>query len=45
MIWILYKLNKTAQFQINAPYGDTKNVEIKEVLKQGTTYGSIMCCK
>ena len=45
MIWILYKLNEAAQVQINVPYGDTKNIEIKEVVKQGTIYGPIMCCK
>ena len=30
---ILYKLNETAQVKINTPYGDTENVEIKEVVK------------
>ena len=41
---ILYKLNETVQVKINTPYGDTENIEIKEVVKQGTTYGPIMCC-
>ena len=41
---ILYKLNETAQVKINAPYGDTENIETKEVVKHGTTYGPIMCC-
>ena len=41
---ILYKLNETAQVKIYTPYGDTENIEIKEVVKQGTTDGSIMCC-
>ena len=41
---ILYKLNETAQFKINTPYGDTENIETKKVVKQGTTYGPIMCC-
>ena len=41
---ILYKLNETAQVKIYTPYGHTENIEIKEVVKQGTTYGSIMCC-
>ena len=40
----LHKLNETVQFKINTPYGDTENIEIKEVVKQGTTYGPIMCC-
>ena len=42
---ILYKLNETAQVKINTPYEDTKNIEIREVVKQGTTYWSIMCCE
>ena len=40
----IYKLNETAQVKINTPYGDTENIEIKEMVKQGTTYGPIMCC-
>ena len=32
------------QVKINTPYGDTENIEIREVVKQGTTYGLIMCC-
>ena len=40
---VSYKLNETSQVKINTPYGDTENIEIKEVLKQGT-YGPIMCC-
>ena len=35
---LLYKLNETAQVKINTPYRDTENIEIKEVVKQGTTY-------
>ena len=41
---ILYKLNETAQVKINTPNGDTENIEIKDVVEQGTTYGPIMCC-
>ena len=41
---ILYKLNETAQVKINTPYGDTENIEIKEMVKQRTTYKPIMCC-
>ena len=40
---ILHKLNETAQVKIYTPYGETENIEIKEVVKQGTTYGPIMC--
>ena len=41
---ILYNLSETAQVKINAPYGDSENIEIKEMVKQGTTRGPIMCC-
>ena len=41
---ILYKLNETAQVKINTLYGETENIEIKEVVKQGTTYVPIMFC-
>ena len=32
------------QVKINTPYGDTENIEIREVVKQETTYEPIMCC-
>ena len=41
---ILYKLNETAQVKINTPYGDTENIEIKEMVQQRTTHKPIMCC-
>ena len=41
---ILYKLNEVVQVKINTPYGDTENIEIKEVVTQATAYGPIMCC-
>ena len=41
---LLYKLNETVLVRTNTLYGDTENIEIKEVVKQGTTYGPIMCC-
>ena len=36
-------MNETVQVKINTPYGDTENIEIREVIKQRTTYGPIMC--
>ena len=41
---IFYKLTETVQVKINTPYGDTENIEIREVVKQETTYEPIMCC-
>ena len=37
-------MNETVQVKINTLHGDTENIEIKEVVKQGTTCGPIMCC-
>ena len=41
---ILYEMNKRSIVTINIPFGETGNIEIEEIVKQGTTYGSIMCC-
>ena len=39
MIW-RYNINRMKQhFNINTPYGDAGNIEIKEVVKQETIYG------
>ena len=32
------------QVKINTPYGDTENIEIREVVKQETTNEPFMCC-
>ena len=32
------------QVKIKIPYGDTKNIKVREMLKQGTIHGTIMCC-
>ena len=34
---ILYILNETEQMKTNRLYGDTENIEIKEMVKQGST--------
>ena len=44
VLGILYKLNETALVKINTTYGGTENIEINEVVKQGTTNGPILCC-
>ena len=41
---VLCKLNETMQVKIKIPYGDTKNIKVREMLKQGTIHGTIMCC-
>ena len=29
---------------INTPFGEAGNTEIEEIVKQGATYGPVMCC-
>ena len=29
---------------ITVPVGNTENMQVKEVIKQGTIFGPIMCC-
>ena len=41
---ILYERNKRSKVTINTPFGETGNIEIEEIVKQGTTYGPVMCC-
>ena len=42
---ILYGLNKETDIIIETPVGSTDNIQVKEVLKQGTIFRPIMCCK
>ena len=41
---ILYEMNKETDIIIRTPVGNTNNIQIKEVVKQGTICGPIMCC-
>ena len=41
---ILYEMNKETDIIIRTPVGNTNNIQIKEVVKQGTIVGPIMCC-
>ena len=43
-IKILYEMYKKTDIKIETPFGEISNMEIKEVVKQGSTYGPIMCC-
>lgn len=42
-IMILYKLNKEAKFKVLTPVGETDEVTVNEVVKQGTVYGPKLC--
>ena len=41
---ILYEMNKETDIIIRTPVGNTNSIQIKEVVKQGTIFGPIMCC-
>ena len=40
----LYKMNKETDILIRTPVGDTENIHVKKVVKQGPIFGHIMCC-
>ena len=37
-------MNKETDIIIRTPVGNTDNIQVKEVVKQGTILGPIMCC-
>ena len=41
---ILYEMNKETDVIIKTPVGNTDNIQVKEVVKQGTIFGPVMCC-
>ena len=41
---MVYKLNERAVFRVATPAGKTEEVEVKEIVKQGTVYGPKLCC-
>ena len=41
---ILFEMNKETDVMIRTPVGNTENIQIEEVVKQGTIFGPIMCC-
>ena len=43
-IKILYKINKTSNIVADTPVGKMSSIAVEEVVKQGTTFGAIMCC-
>ena len=43
-IQTLYSLNKRAAITIQTPVRETKEIEVKEFVKQGTVFGPLMCC-
>ena len=44
ILQILYEMNKKTDIVIRTPAGNTENIQVKEVVEQGTIFGPIMCC-
>ena len=40
---LLYQLNKKAIIIVQTPVGETRQIEVQEISKQGTLYGPILC--
>ena len=43
-IRMLYQLNRSAVIKIATPVGDTKEIRVDEIAKQGTVFGTKLCC-
>ena len=41
---ILYEINKKAEIIVDTTVGQTESISIKEIVKQGSIFGPIMCC-
>ena len=41
---MLYEINKTTEIVIDTAIGNTKSIQIKEVVKEGSIFGPNMCC-
>ena len=42
--YMVYRLNEKANFRVDTPNGITKEINVKEIVKQGTVYGPKLCC-
>ena len=43
-ISLIYEMNKKAKIEIETPTGKTEEIEVTEIVKQGTAFGTILCC-
>ena len=43
-IKILYKMNKKAEIILDTRVSQTESMNVKQIVKQGTIFGPIMCC-
>jgi hypothetical protein len=40
---MIYEMNREARITINTPIGSTKEISVKEIVKQGSIYGPVLC--
>ena len=43
-IKMLYEINKTTEIVVDTTNGNTKSIEITQIVKQGSVFGPTMCC-
>ncbi len=43
-VQMIYELNKQANIKVQTPAGVTKEIEVDEIVKQGTIFGPMLCC-
>ena len=41
---MIYRMNERAEIVIDTPSGMTESIKVKEIVKQGTVYGPLLCC-
>ena len=41
---LLYEMNKKAEIIVDTTVGQTESINIKEIVKQGSIFGPVMCC-
>lgn len=41
---LIHQMNMKAKINIDTPVGKTEQFEVKEIVKQGTIYGPLLCC-
>lgn len=41
---MIYEMNKTANIIISTPMGKTEEIQVKDIVRQGTIFGPKLCC-
>ena len=43
-VMLLYEMNREAIFKVSTPVGMTEEVQVSEIVKQGSVFGPKLCC-